>query len=231
MNNNLFTEKTIKKIYQRRSSLVKSFKDIFLTPKQKKYYEFAELPNHWEYETIFQCIMESWLINKNKKIQYERLLKNNLKKENKDLSFELYKTKPLQNLDILEIGGYFVINLEKLGAKATKKDSAIDEKEHITLKNYRTQLKDNFFDITFSKELFDLNSGMNNKEHHKECKELLTIFSNVTENDGMSVHEGSMLDIVKNKSFLNNIGFKLICTLEGKRIGPVYDIYIFNKID
>ena len=222
---------TINKIYQRHSHLIKSFKGVFLTPKQKKFYELAELPNHWEYETIFQCIMESWLINQHKKNQYENLIKK-YKENKKDLSSELYKIKPLENLNILEIGGYFVLNLERLSAKTIKKDSAIDEKEFISLKNYKTQLKDNFFDISFSKELFDQHSGIDdNKEFNQACKEMLTVFANLTKRDGISIHEGSMIEIVNDNNFLESIGFKLIAILEGKRIGPVYDVYVFEKIN
>jgi len=228
MQNNFLTKNTINKIYQRRSHLIKSFKDVFLTPKQKKFYKIAELPNHWEYETIFQCIMESWLIDKNKKIQYEDLIKTN----KRDMSSELYKIKPLENLNILEIGGYFVLNLERLGAKTIKKDSAIDEKEYITLKNYKSQLKDSFFDISFSKELFDQHSGIDdNKDFNQACREMLTVFANITKRDGISIHEGSMIEIVNDNNFLESIGFKLIAILEGKRIGPVYDVYVFEKIN
>ncbi|MBL7054412.1 hypothetical protein ISS05_01490 [Candidatus Woesearchaeota archaeon] len=231
LNNIFFTKETINRIYQRRSYLTSLLKDIFLTPKQKRFQDIVQLPNHWEYETIFQCIMESWLINKNKKMEYEELLKNNITKENIDLSSELYKIRPLENLNILEIGGYFAVNLEKLGCKAIKKDSAIEEKEHISLDNYKEQLEDNSFDISLSKEVFDQYSGIDdNKEFDKASKELLAVFSKVTKKDGMTIHEGSITNIIKDKAFLDSIGLKLICILEGKRIGPVYDVYIFKKI-
>lgn len=228
-----FTPGDLQKMHSMRSCIYVLFKHIFLTPMQRRFYELAVFPNHYEYEAIFQCIMKSWLVNGKKREEYDALVRkaNNEKNHGKiDLSFELYKIRPLENLSVLEIGGYFCLNLAELGAEAVKMDSTINACEYISLHNYKDRLADDFFDITFSREVFDRHSGIDNeKDFDTASKELLTVFSLVTKNGGMTLHEGLMPEAALDKRFLEKISLQLIATAEGKRDGPVYNIYIFRK--
>ncbi len=213
-------------IKDRRDILYNKLKRLFLAPGQKKYADIAELPNLWEYETIFQIIMGCWLISKEKKEDYDALIEMD-----GDRSSELISLKPLKDLNILEIGGYFVLNLGELGANTVMKDSTIDSNDFITIENFKEKLKEDYFDITFSKEVLDRFSGVDaDKDFETAAKELLTVFSKVTKINGMSLHEGHMPEIASDKSFLDKIGFELVSVFEGKRIGPEYDVYVFRKI-
>jgi len=213
-------------IESRSGKLINIFFDLFLSPMQQRR-GLAEFPNLWEYETIFQCLMETDLIDKRKKAEYDSMIDS---ADGENISAELFKLKPLAGLKVLEIGGYFSMNLSKLGAIAEKMDAAIDEKEHITLQNHKSKLKNRQFDITLSKEVFDRYSGIENgREFEQACRELLTVFSRVTRKGGISIHEGRM-DKALNKDFLDEIGLKLEYEITGKRCTPPFKIYVFKVV-
>lgn len=216
----------IRTIESRKGKLIDIFFDLFLSPMQQRR-GIAVFPNMWEYETIFQCLMETDLIDKEKKGKYNLIADS---ADGRNISSKLFDLRLLADLKILEIGGYFSMNLSRLGAVAEKMDAAIDENEYITLQNYKTKFKGRQFDITLSKEVFDKYSGIENgKEFRQACRELLTVFSKITRKNGVSIHEGRM-DEVLNKNFLNEIGLKLEYELTGKKCSPPFRIYVFKTV-
>ena len=212
-------------IESRRGKIIDIFFDLFLSPMQQRT-GGATFPNLWEYETIFQCIMESYFINQKIKKEYDKMLSGN---PNENQSSNLIKLNPLKNIRILEIGGYFSLNIAKLGAIAEKKDSAIDEAEFITLENYKDKLGSGY-DITISKEVLDRYSGIENGKPFKAtCRDLLTVFSNITRKGGISIHEGRFNTVIDAK-FLNKIGFDKQIVLEGKKCEPPFKVYVFRRL-
>lgn len=218
-------KKEIAKIIEcRKGKLINIFFDLFLSPAQQRR-EFAEYPNMADYETLFQVLMETAPIQSEKKSKFCTIVEKNID----NVSSELFKLRPLDGFKILEIGGYFSINLGKLGAISEKMDAAVDENEYITLQNYKNKLHNKQYDITLSKEVFDRYSEIENgKKYVVACQELLTVFSRITRKRGISIHEGRM-DEALSKTFLKKIGFTIESIFLNNWCNPPFKIYVFRK--
>jgi len=130
----------------------------------------------------------------------------------------LLKDKILSGLTIFELnpkGNLHLKFLEELGAiipeKVKNNPIPITGENAIKLKNWNSYL-DEKYDITFSNELMDNNSGIKYEKHSDVFSgfELYAIYANITKKNGFSLHANGSVISSLYETYFQFIGFKVI---------------------
>lgn len=130
----------------------------------------------------------------------------------------LLKDKILSGLSVFELspkGTSHLEFLEAMGAKIPDESKPnalqVSGENAVKLKNWNEHVKDRY-DITFSNELMDENSGIKYEKHSAvfSAFELYTVFANITRKNGFSIHaNGSQISSLY-ETYFQFIGFKVI---------------------
>lgn len=130
----------------------------------------------------------------------------------------ILRDKILSGLSIFELkpkGTLHLDFLEKIGAiipLQLKNNSITIEGEGGIKLNKWNDCRNNKYDITFSNELMDENSGIKYEKHSGVFSgfELYTIFANITKKKGFSLHANGSLISSLYETYFQFIGFKVI---------------------
>ncbi|MBI2659762.1 hypothetical protein HYX07_01205 [Candidatus Woesearchaeota archaeon] len=130
----------------------------------------------------------------------------------------LLKDKILSGLNIFELnprGTNHLDFLEQLGAaipeNVKKNQIPISGEKAINLKNWSSSINGRY-DITFSNELMDENSGIKYGNHSAvySAFELYSMFANITRKSGFSIHSNGSAISSLYETYFQFIGFKVI---------------------
>jgi len=130
----------------------------------------------------------------------------------------LLKDKILSGLTIFELnpkGSLHLNFLEELGAmvpdKVKNSQIPITGENAIKLNNWNNYLNEKY-DITFSNELMDSNSGIKYQKHSDIFSgfELYAVYANVTNKNGFSLHANGSVISSLYETYFQFIGFKVI---------------------
>lgn len=135
----------------------------------------------------------------------------------KELADALIKGKILSGLSIFELnpkGSSHLDFLEHMGATVpdeVRNSAPATGENAIKLSNWKGRLNDKY-DITFSNELMDENSGIKYEKHSGVFAgfELYTVYSNITKKNGFSIHANGSVISSLYETYFQFIGFKVI---------------------
>ena len=127
----------------------------------------------------------------------------------------LFNDKILSGLSLFELNPKETKHIEflkQLGAEFPVEESiSISGDNAIKLKNWKNFI-DKKFDMTFSNELMDENSGIKYEKHTAVFSglELYTLFANITKKNGFSIHSNGSIISSLYETFFQFIGFNVI---------------------
>lgn len=130
----------------------------------------------------------------------------------------LLKDKILSGLKVFELspkGNVHLDFLEEVGAiipeKVKNNSIPISGGNSIKLKNWNEYINEKY-DLTFSNELMDENSGIKYENHSSVFSgfELYTIYANITKKNGFSIHSNGSVISSLYETYFQFIGFKVI---------------------
>ena len=151
-----------------------------------------------------------------------------------DLFDNIREAKVFNDRTVLEIGGSGFRGLstisgeakyEQFSSKLNEHDSGSDDwfaeknksEVHITTDNYQELLKEMQYDVTLSRGVFDMGSGVQGPHKSEEAamSDLMVVLSKVTKRGGFSLHEGN--SPAPSAQELENLGFELVITSKNVR--------------